>query len=126
MISGVAGQLKNPRPVAILIPTFGAAEKLLVCLQSLARHAPADCRVYVVDDGTQDDSVRETCKAVQSHFPQLSYHRSEANRGFVESCNWGFRYLRETETDLLLLNSDTEVTAGFLEEMQAVLYLHER
>src|SRR5271157_4591193 len=72
MISGVDGKLKKPRPVAILIPTFGAAEKLLVCLQSLARHAPADCRVYVADDGTPDDSVRKTCEAVQSHFPQLS------------------------------------------------------
>ena len=126
MISGAGGKLEKLRPVSVLIPTYGAADKLLMCLKSLAKHAPEDCRVHVLDDATADDSVRKTCEAVQSHFPQLSYHRSEVNRGFVASCNWGFRHLREAEADLLLLNSDTEVTAGFLQEMQAVLYLHER
>ena len=29
-------------------------------------------------------------------------------------------------SDLLLLNSDTEVTSGFIEEMQAVIDLHEK
>src|SRR5271157_3936797 len=126
MISGVDGKLERLRPVSVLIPTYGAADKLLLCLKSLAKHAPADCRVHVLDDATPDDSVRKACEAVQSHFPQLSYHRSEVNRGFVASCNWGFRHLREAGADLLLLNSDTEVTPGFLQEMQAVLYLHER
>jgi GT2 family glycosyltransferase len=127
MISGTAdGHGKKPRPISILIPAYRAADKLLVCLKSLAKHAPTDCRVHVLDDATPDDSVRKTCEAVQSHFPQLSYHQSEVNRGFVASCNWGFRRLREAGADLLLLNSDTEVTAGFLQEMQAVLYLHER
>ena len=126
MISGAGGKLEKLRPVSVLIPTYGAADKLLMCLKSLAKHAPEDCRVHVLDDATADDSVRKTCEAVQPHFPQLSYHRSEVNRGFVASCNWGFRHLREAEADLLLLNSDTEVTAGFLQEMQAVLYLHER
>ena len=82
--------------------------------------------MHVLDDATPDDSIRNTCEAVHSHLPQLSYHRSEVNRGFVASCNWGFRHLREAGADLLMLNSDTEVTAGFLQEMQAVLYLHER
>src|SRR5271166_5656133 len=127
MISGVDVTCELKRhPVSILIPSYGAADKLLVCLNSLAKHAPADCRVHVVDDATPDDSVRKICDEVRPYFAPLNYHRSEVNRGFVESCNWGSNHLREPETDLLLLNSDTEVTAGFLEEMQAVLYLHER
>jgi len=126
VISGAGDRLEKLRLVSVLIPAYGAADKLLVCLKSLAEHAPANCWVHVLDDATSDDSVRKTCEAVQPHFPQLSYHRSEVNRGFVASCNWGFRHLREAGADLLLLNSDTEVTAGFLEEMQAVLYLHER
>jgi GT2 family glycosyltransferase len=81
MISGIDGKLDKPRPVSILISTYGAADKLLVCLKSLAKHVPADCRVYVLDDATPNDSVRKTCEAVQAYFPQLSYHRSEVNRG---------------------------------------------
>ncbi len=51
---------------------------------------------------------------------------SDVHRGFVGTCNWGSESVREPQSDLLLLHSDTEATAGFLEEMQAVLYLHER
>jgi len=127
MISGeeTRGMAKLP-PISILIPAHGAADKLLVCLKSLGEHAPADCLVYVLDDATPDGSVRKTCDEVQPYCPQLRYHRSEVNRGFVATCNWGFQHLCAPGSDLLLLNSDTEVTSGFLEEMQAVLYLHER
>jgi len=117
---------EQARGVSIVIPAYGAAEALLRCLQSLVTHAPANCKVLVVDDATPDDSVRKACESMQPHFPQLSYHRSEENRGFVGACNFAYQHLREPGTDLLLLNSDTEVTAGFLEEMRAVLHLHER
>lgn len=120
------GAVPEPPGVSIVIPAYGAAQALLRCLKSLARHAPANCAVSVVDDATPDDSVREACESMRPHYPQLSYHRSEQNRGFVATCNFASRHLRKPGTDVLLLNSDTEVTAGFLEEMQAILNLHER
>ena len=112
--------------VSLVIPAYGAADLLLRCLKSLARHAPPNCTVSVVDDATPDDSVRKAVEDVRCRFPLLNYHRSEANRGFVSTCNFASHNLRKPGTDLLLLNSDTRVTAGFLEEMQAVLYLHDR
>jgi glycosyltransferase involved in cell wall biosynthesis len=39
---------------------------------------------------------------------------------------FGFSHLWQPGNDLLLLRPQTEVTAGFLEEMQSVLHLHER
>jgi GT2 family glycosyltransferase len=116
---------KRPR-VSIVIPAYGAASLLRNCLLSLAKFAPPDCSVCVLDDATPDDSIRETCVEVQISLPQLRYARSEMNRGFVGICNWGYEAFRDPGTDLLLLNSDTEATAGFLEELQAVLYLHEK
>jgi len=115
-----------PPEVSIVVPAYGAAEELLQCLRSLIKHAPANCTVTVVDDATPDDSVRVACESVLAGFPQLSYHRIEENRGFVGACNFAFEHLRKPGADLLLLNSDTEVTEGFLEEMQGVLYLHDR
>jgi len=114
-------------PVLILIPAYGSAEKLRVCLESLSRYLPAPgCLTYVLDDATPDNSVREIYQAAQTTFPALRYLRSEVNRGFVSTCNWGYKELLSPGHDLLLLNSDTEVTEGFLEEMQAVLHLHEK
>jgi GT2 family glycosyltransferase len=112
--------------VSVVIPAYGAAQDLKRCLNSLATHAPAECAVSVVDDATPDDSVRDVCASVRPALPRLHYYRNEQNRGFVSTCNFASRHLRKPGTDLLLLNADTEVTAGFLSEMQAVLYLHHR
>ena len=114
------------RPVSILIPAHGAAPLVRKCLLSLAKFAPLDCSIHVLDDATPDSSIREICDELQGSIPQLRYVRSEVNRGFVGISNWGCETLRERESDLLLLNSDTEVTEGFLEELQQVLYLHEK
>jgi GT2 family glycosyltransferase len=114
------------KPVLILIPTYGAAKMLRICLESLRLHAPNYCTIYVLDDATPDDSICVLCNEVQRQFPQLHYIRNEVNSGFVASCNKGCKELREPGTDLLLLHSDTEVTAGFLDEMQAILELHEK
>ncbi|MBV8865855.1 MAG: glycosyltransferase [Acidobacteriaceae bacterium] len=113
-------------PVSILIAAYGGAAALRKCLASLAAFAPRECFLYVLDDATSDSSIRKTCEETANLFPELRYLRSETNRGFVGLYNWGYEAVREPGSDVMLLNSDTEVTAGFLEEMQAVLNLHER
>ncbi len=115
----------RPR-VSILIPAYGAAPVLRNCLLSLARFALPECSICVLDDATPDESIRETCAEIAHSLPQLRYERSEVNRGFVAICNWGCEKFREPDSDVLLLNSDIEATAGFLEEMLAVLHLHEK
>lgn len=116
----------NRQPISILIPAYGAPAALRNCLASLAHFAPAECFIYVLDDATPDGSVRETCEQMATLLPQLRYVGSDVHRGFVGACNWGCESVREPQSDVLLLHSDTEATAGFLEQMQAVLYLHER
>jgi GT2 family glycosyltransferase len=114
-------------PVSILIPAYGSAEKLRVCLDSLARHLPeGGWSTCVLDDATPDNTVQLVCEEAKKGFSELSYLRSQVNRGFVGTCNWGRKELLKPGHDLLLLNSDTEVTAGFLEEMQTVLHMHEK
>lgn len=114
---------RSPSQVAILIPAYGAADKLQVCLQSLIACVSADCLILVLDDGTPDSSIADCCLRQQS--PNVTYIRSDINRGFVATCNWGLTQAPRN-SDILLLNSDTEVTPGFLDEMLRVLYLHER
>ena len=52
--------------------------------------------------------------------------RRTENLGFVENCNEAIRSVLPDGHDVLLLNSDTRVTPGFLEEMWQVLHLHEK
>ncbi len=114
------------RPVTIIVPTYGAADKLRLCLRSLAAYAPPGCNVLVLDDGTPNDTIQAACSDIDNHFPALHYLRREENGGFVSTCNWGRREFWDGHSDLLLLNSDTEATPGFLQEMQKVLHLHEK
>lgn len=116
----------QPPAICVLIPAYGAAEKLATCLRSLVTYAPSNCRVYVLDDATPDDSVRVAYSASEGSTLDLHYVRNQENVGFVATCNLGVESCRNGGDDLLILNSDTEVTQGAIEEMQAVLYLHEK
>lgn len=113
-------------PVSILIPTHGAVEALHNCLASLERFTAADSSIHVLDDGTLDHSVRSLCEQFATSLHRLEYLRSETHLGFVGACNWGCASICKQDADVLLLKPNTEVTAGFLEELQSVLYLHER
>ena len=111
--------------VSIVIPAYGAADQLRRCLESLVGCCPSGCRVIVADDATPDDSVSEVARSFASTLP-VSYLRRKDNLGFVENCNEAIRSVLPSGHDVLLLNSDTRVTPGFLEEMWQVLHLHEK
>jgi GT2 family glycosyltransferase len=112
-------------PVSIIIPAFGAASQLRACLETLCQHAPRSCEIIIADDATPDDSVSELARSFESKLA-VKYVRRQENLGFVENCNEAIRSVLPSGNDVLLLNSDTRVTAGFLEEMWEVLHLHEK
>lgn len=116
---------REPLPVSIVIPAYGAAPQLAECLESLRKHAPPGCEVVVADDATPDESVAEVAKSYLAHL-SLNYVRRAQNLGFVENCNEAIRSILPSGNDVLLLNSDTKVTARFLEEMWEVLHIHEK
>ena len=59
-------------------------------------------------------------------IPSLKYVRQSQNLGFVANCNSGIAAELPGENDVLLLNSDTLLTSGAIEEMAQVLHLHEK
>ncbi len=113
-------------PATILIPVYGAAAQLRRCLQSLVDHLPEDVAVEILDDATPGDKIERLANEFSGQLAFLRYTRSPVNRGFVQTCNRGIERRERTGSDVLLLNSDTEVTAGFFTELQTVLYFSER
>ena len=112
-------------PVSIIVPAYGAAPQLRACLEALWHHAPRRCEIIVADDATPDDSVADVTRSFESKLA-ITYVRRPENLGFVGNCNEAIRSVLPTGHDVLLLNSDTRVTAGFLQEMWEVLHLHEK
>jgi len=107
--------------IDIVVPIFGAASHLDRCLASVARHStlPPHTLIVVVD-GPQDGDVED----VLSRYAEPDANgahvlRNDTRRGFVASVNRG---MRESTRDVVLLNSDTEVTAGWLDNLRAAAY----
>jgi GT2 family glycosyltransferase len=103
----------------IIVPVFNAFGHLRPCLESIAQTVPADTQVLVIDDASSDERVRPLLKswvAENEAFRQLLVN--DENRGFVATANRG---LRAAETDVVLLNSDTRVTTGWLDCLAACL-----
>jgi len=106
---------ERPRSVDVIIPIYGAAEDLRRCLESVAKHTDLERhRVVMVLDGPQDEAVEKLVSP-----PTGIVLRNNERRGFVHSANRG---MRESTSDIVLLNSDTIVTAGWLEKLIAAAY----
>lgn len=99
--------------VSIVIPALDKLAYTLCCLSALSRHAlAASFEVIVVDDGSTDGSPE-----LLPRVPNLVYVRNDATLGFVRSINRGARAARGRF--LMLLNNDTQVQPGWLDELVA-------
>jgi len=100
----------RPRSVDVIIPVYGAADDLRRCLDSVAKHTDLERhRVLIVLDGPQEPVP---------DFP-ATILRNDQRLGFVHSVNRG---MRESRSDVVLLNSDTIVTASWLEKLIDAAY----
>jgi GT2 family glycosyltransferase/glycosyltransferase involved in cell wall biosynthesis len=98
--------------VTVIVPVYDDVAMTTACLRSLAEFPPTRARAeYVlVDDASPSD--------VAAHFasiPGLTVLRNGENLGFLRTCNRAAR-LSAAEY-VVLLNNDTLVTAGWLDEL---------
>ncbi|MHA1569004.1 MAG: glycosyltransferase family 2 protein [Alphaproteobacteria bacterium] len=96
----------------VIVTSYNTRDLLAACLDSLRRHAPArSMRVTVVDNASTDGSA----DLVRQRYPEVELVAFDTNRGYGRATNRGLRHL---EYDMaLLLNADTEVTAGCLDRL---------
>ncbi len=100
--------------VSIIIPAWNLWEMTRDCLESLARHTPAElAEVIVADNGSTDATASELQSFGENLFGKnFKAARLEKNFGFSAGCNAG---ARAGSGDLLFfLNNDTLVTENWL------------
>ena len=99
--------------VSVLVPALDHVEYTLCCLAAMCRHPPAaSFEVVAIDAGSTDDSPR-----LLTLLSNLVYLRNETTQGFVRSINQAAHAARGRF--LLLLNNDTQVQPGWLDELVA-------
>ena len=109
--------------ITIIVPIFNDWSTLGRCIESLIMHVKTIHSILLVNDNPDNphDFERKICDTIKGHN-NFRYFRNDKNLGFLKTCNKAVFELDKSSNDILLLNSDTEVTSGFLEEMSAVLY----
>ena len=103
--------------VDIVVPVYRGEAETRACLLSVldARSAGAIAtEVVVVDDASPEPALREWLRglAAQGRITLIAH---DVNRGFVASVNEAMAL--HGERDVVLLNSDTEVAAGWVDRL---------
>lgn len=96
--------------VDVVVPVYGAAAAARRCVDSVLARTDGAFRLLIVLDGPQPPEVEEWARSSEAE-PRLRLLRNRRRRGFVASVNRG---IAESRRDVVLLNSDTEVTTGWL------------
>lgn len=104
--------------VDIVICVYNAVEETLDCLESLRRHTTIPHTVTVIDDKSTDVTREQLRRYVQGK-PWIRLFENEVNLGYTRSANIGMS--SSTAEWVVLLNSDTIVTPGWLEGMFEVV-----
>lgn len=102
---------------AVVIPVFNAAPELDRCLQTVQATVPPGTDVLIIDDASPDPAVATVLRAwLGRELPGWRFLGNAENLGFVRTANRGMRLCMSLGPgDVVLLNSDTEVTRGWLQ-----------
>ncbi|WP_053236698.1 glycosyltransferase family 2 protein [Sandaracinus amylolyticus] len=114
----------SARPaVSVVIPIFNAPYALDRCLRSIrTSDTPETTEIVLVDDHSSDRRVDDVCTAFAASWRRTKHLRNSRNLGFVSTVNRGIRE-SAPDHDVLLLNSDTEATPGWLPRLSVAAHL---
>jgi O-antigen biosynthesis protein len=96
----------------IVIAVHNGLDVVDDCVSSVLRHTTVPGRVIVVDDAS-DSTVAQYLQRLSAADSRVLLLTNETNQGFVRSTNRGL--FVSTAPYICLLNSDTVVTAGWME-----------
>ena len=113
------GARSMDRPVDVLVPVYKGIEITEACIRSVLAVIRPNDRLILIADCPPEAAM----PAMLDRFrvdDAIILLQNDVNQGFVGSVNRGLSYSRDN--DVLLLNSDTRLFLGGLEEMRRVLH----
>lgn len=107
------------RAVDIIIPVYNALDDLKLCLSSLYKYTNLQTnRLIIINDNSPDPEVKPFLdEQVSSNVIVI---HNEINKGFSANINIGMS--QSEENDVILLNSDTVLTANWVEKLSKCAY----
>ena len=99
----------------VVVPVYNAPADVRACVASVLAHLRPDVRLVLIDDASPDPAIATYFAELgRLAHPQVVLLRNESNLGFTGTANRGMQLSR---ADVVLLNSDTIVTRGWLDAL---------
>ena len=106
---------KSRAPVEVVIPVYNAPDDLRRCVESVLACTRGDYALVLIDDASPDPRVRACFDELAARrLPHVTLLANETNLGFTGTANRG---MTRSRADIVLLNSDTIVTEGWLDAL---------
>lgn len=107
----------------VIIPVYNAFDCLAPCIDSVIKNTDlSKNRIILIDDKSPDDRVLPLLESYQNG-KNIILLKNDENLGFVGTVNKGMKY---SKSDVLLLNSDTEVSKKWLDKIISCAYSEKR
>jgi len=115
---------QRQQPLDIVVPVFRGVAETQRCLDSLLQTCSEreDVEIIVIDDGSPETDLVAYLDRLAA-TTRLTLLRNDGNQGFVRTVNRGLGL--HPERDVVLLNSDTEVAAGWFDRLRRCAYANE-
>ena len=111
--------------VDIVVPIYNAYEYTEECIKSILRNTNLnEHTLLLINDKSPDERILPMLQkyAKENSNKNIVVLENEENSGFVKTVNNGMKY---SQNDVILLNSDTEVTENWLEKIMECAYSNE-
>ena len=108
--------------IDIIVPIYNAYEFTEECIKSVIKNTDLNKHTLVlINDKSPDEKILPMLQKYreENQDKKIVVLDNEENMGFVRTVNKGMQY---SENDVILLNSDTEVTARWTEKIQQCAY----
>lgn len=113
--------MQKERHIDVVLCVHNALQDVKLCLDSILRtHNSESQRLIIIDDGSDERTVRCLREFSEANASWVELHRNEHARGYSRAANQG---LEASAGELvILLNSDTVVTTEWAEKMADAVF----
>jgi GT2 family glycosyltransferase/glycosyltransferase involved in cell wall biosynthesis len=107
-------------PIDVVVPVYKGLDETLHCLRSVLDSWPAAAYELIVINDASPDPMLSSCLREIAHRGLITLLENPVNLGFVKTANRGLAL--HPDRDVVLLNSDTEVSRDWLDRLHKAAY----
>lgn len=113
---------KLDEPTTIIIPVYNKYHDTIKCIESIIENTKIPYEILLINDASSDERIEPMLRHYETNYQQIRVITNSETHGFIKSINIA---LKETQNDVLLLDTSSIVTPKWLMKLKSTAYLQE-